>query len=195
MDTFCTTPLERSEDYMRIIAGYYRGQRLKTVPGMNTRPTADKIKGAIFNVLREKIAGARVLDLFSGTGNLALEALSRGAKEAVLIEKSHTAQHIIRENIEHMGVENARLVTMDAFTYLEQHGEEVFDLIFIDPPYHRGLAEKAIKLLAEPCRLTYSGVIIVETAKDENLESYEPFEIKKTGEYGDTKIWYLQRME
>lgn len=180
---------------MRIIAGDYRGQRLKAVPGMNTRPTADKIKGAIFNVLQEKTPGARVLDLFAGTGNLALEALSRGAKEAVLIEKSRTAQQIIRENIDHMGVEQARLIAMDAFAYLEQHREERFDLIFIDPPYHQGLVEKSLKLLADPCRLTDSGVIIAETAKDENLESYDPFEIKKTGEYGDTKIWYLQRME
>ena len=180
---------------MRIIAGCYRGQRLKAVPGINTRPTADKIKGAIFNVLREKIEGARVLDLFSGTGNLALEALSRGAKEAVLIEKNRTAQGIIRENMEHLGIENAKLLAMDAFTYLEQHEEELFDIIFIDPPYHQGLVEKSLKLLAHPCRLTYTGVIIVETAKDETLAEYKPFEVKKTGTYGDTKIWYLQRME
>lgn len=180
---------------MRIIAGDYRGQRLKAVPGMNTRPTADKIKGAIFNVLQGKVEGARVLDLFSGTGNLALEALSWGAKEAVLIEKSQVAQKVIRENIEHLGVENAKLIAMDAFTYLKQHEEEIFDLIFIDPPYHQGLVEKSLKFLADPCRLTYSGVIVVETAKDEKLENYEPFEIKKTREYGDTKIWYLQRME
>lgn len=178
---------------MRIIAGHYRGRRLKTVPGMNTRPTADKIKGAIFNVLREKTEGARVLDLFSGTGNLALEAMSRGAKEAILIEKNRTAQQVIRENIEHIGIDNVKLMTMDAFIYLEQHKEELFDLIFLDPPYHQDLVERSLKLLGAPCRLTYSGVIIVETAKDENLSNYEPFEIKRTGEYGDTKIWYLQR--
>lgn len=180
---------------MRIIAGDYRGQRLKAVPGMNTRPTADKIKGAIFNVLRDKVEGARILDLFSGTGNLAIEALSRGATEAILVEKGRMAQQIICENLEHMGVENAKLMTMDAFSYLELYQGEVFDLIFIDPPYHQGLVEKSLKHLADPCRLTYSGVIVVETAKDENLENLEPFVIRKTGEYGDTKIWYLQRME
>ncbi|AGA70132.1 RNA methyltransferase, RsmD family [Desulfitobacterium dichloroeliminans LMG P-21439] len=180
---------------MRIIAGDYRGQRLKAVPGINTRPTADKIKGAIFNVLREKVVDAKVLDMFSGTGNLALEALSRGAKEAILIEKSRIAQRVIQENLEHLGVQNAKLMEMDAFDYLARHQEEIFDLIFIDPPYHLGLAEKSLKYLLDPCRLTYSGVIIVETAKDENLTNVAPFEIRKTGEYGDTKIWYLQRID
>lgn len=178
---------------MRIIAGDYRGHRLKAVPGMKTRPTADKIKGAIFNVLREKLENARVLDLFSGTGNLALEALSRGAKEAVLVEKGRIAQEVIRENIEHLGTEDAKLMTMDAFEYLEKSRNEVFDLIFIDPPYHQGLAKKSLDSLAEPCRLTGLGVIIVETAIDELLPEVKPFEVRKTGEYGDTKIWYIQR--
>lgn len=180
---------------MRIIAGDYRGHRLKAVPGMETRPTADRIKGAIFNVLREKLENAIVLDLFSGTGNLALEALSRGAKEAVLVEKGRIAQEIIRENIEHLGTEDAKLMSMDAFEYLEKSRDKVFDLIFIDPPYHQGLAEKSLNYLANPCRLTALGVIIVETAKNEILPEIKPFEVRKTGEYGDTKIWYLQRID
>lgn len=180
---------------MRIIAGDYGGQHLKSVPGIDTRPTADKIKGAIFNVLKDKLENARVLDLFSGTGNLAIEAVSRGAKEAVLIEKSRIAQQVIRENIENLGVKNAKLITMDAFEYLVRFRDEIFDLIFIDPPYHQGLAEKALQYLADPCRLTYSGVLIVETAKDEELMEFPPFELRKTGVYGDTKIWYLQRKD
>lgn len=180
---------------MRIIAGNYRGYRLKAVPGVGTRPTADKIKGAIFNVLREKVENARVLDLFSGTGNLALEALSRGAREAVLVEKNRKAQETILENIEHFGIAEAKLVGMDAFEYLKQSEDEVFDLIFVDPPYHQGLVEQALKHLANPCRLTALGVIIVETAKDEILPQIRPFEVRKTGEYGDTKIWYIQRID
>lgn len=177
---------------MRIITGDYRGQHLKAVPGMDTRPTADKIKGAIFNVLRDKVVGAKVLDLFAGTGNLAFEALSRGAKAAILVEKNRKAQNVIRENMEHLGITKARLMAMDAFIYLDQYPEEVFDLIFLDPPYHQGLVNKSLELLANPCRLTPSGVIVAETAKDEKVEDYPPFEIVKTGEYGDTKIWYLQ---
>lgn len=178
---------------MRIIAGQYRGYRLKAVPGMGTRPTADKIKGAIFNVLGEKVENARVLDLFSGTGNLALEALSRGAKEAILIEKNRVAQDVVRLNLEHVGTQRAKLLAMDAFTYLEQAQEEVFDLIFLDPPYHKGLSVKALRQLAQPCRLSESGVIVVETAKDEEVPEVPFFEVRKTGEYGDTKIWYIQR--
>lgn len=180
---------------MRIISGDYRGHRIKAVPGVGTRPTADKIKGAIFNVLREKIENSRVLDLFSGTGNLAFEALSRGAKEAVLVEKSRIAQEVIRENIEHLGIENAKLMTMDAFEYLKQSQEDEFDLVFIDPPYHQGLAGKSLNHLVNPCRLSAFGVIIVETAKDEILPEVKPFEVRKTGEYGDTKIWYIQRID
>lgn len=180
---------------MRIISGDYRGHRLKAVPGVGTRPTADKIKGAIFNVLREKLENARVLDLFSGTGNLALEALSRGAKEAILVEKSRMAQEVIRENVEHLGTKEAKLITMDAFDYLKQSEDDRFDLIFIDPPYHQGLAEKSLNHLANPCRLSSFGVIIVETAIDEILPEVKPFEVRKTGEYGDTKIWYIQRID
>lgn len=180
---------------MRIISGDYRGHLLKAVPGSGTRPTADKIKGAIFNVLREKLDNARVLDLFSGTGNLALEALSRGAKEAVLVEKSRIAQGIIRDNIGQLGIEEAKLISMDAFEYLKKLQDDEFDLIFIDPPYHQGLAGKSLNHLANPCRLSSFGVIIVETAKDEILPEVKPFEVRKTGEYGDTKIWYIQRID
>jgi 16S rRNA (guanine966-N2)-methyltransferase len=180
---------------MRIIAGDYKGHRLNAVPGMETRPTADKIKGAIFNVLREKVEDARVLDLFSGTGNLALEALSRGAREAVLVEKNRVAQDIIRGNIEHLGTRQALLMTTDAFDFLERSRNEVFDLIFLDPPYHKGLVEKSLIKLANPCRLVSHGVIVVETAKDESIPEIHPFEVRKTGDYGDTKIWYLQRMD
>lgn len=179
---------------MRIIAGDLRGRQIKGLPGLNTRPTSDKVKGAIFNVLSNKIVDARVLDLFSGTGNLALEAISRGAKETVLVEKNPLAQKIIRENFDKLGVEKATLLSMDAFTYLEKIKDEKFDIIFIDPPYNQGLVTKALQYLARLCPLTEDGVIVVETGKNEELVDVAPLEIRKTGEYGDTKIWYLQRI-
>lgn len=182
---------------MRIITGEIRGRHLKTVPGLNTRPTADKVKGAIFNVLREKVSGAKVLDLFAGTGNLAIEALSRQASKAVLVEKNPVAVSVIKENLVLAEVsELARLMDMDAFTYLRLEPKEVFDLIFLDPPYRQGLISKVLAAIAEPCRLSLNGVIVAETAKDEDITgSTGPFEIRKTGEYGDTKIWYLQRAD
>jgi 16S rRNA (guanine966-N2)-methyltransferase len=181
---------------MRIIAGEMRGRQLKTVEGMQTRPTSDKVKGAIFNVLGDKVLDARVLDLFAGTGNLAIEALSRGSHDAVLVEKSRDAHQVIRKNIEQMGVSHkAKLIPLDAFKYINRYPDEVFDLIFLDPPYREGLVLKVISTLKEHSCLAPDGVIVAETAKDEQLDGdIYPFEIRKTGEYGDTKVWYLQRM-
>jgi len=182
---------------MRIIAGEMRGRQLKTVEGMQTRPTSDKVKGAIFNILGDKVLDARVLDLFAGTGNLAIEALSRGSHDAVLVEKSRDAHHVIRKNIEQMGVSHkAKLLLLDAFKYINSYPDEVFDLIFLDPPYREGLVLKVISTLKEHSCLASDGVIVAETAKDEGLDGdIYPFEIRKTGEYGDTKVWYLQRMD
>ena len=182
---------------MRIIAGEMRGRKLKTVEGMQTRPTSDKVKGAIFNILGSKVLEARVLDLFAGTGNLALEALSRGSHDAVLVETSRDAHQVIRENIEQMGVSHkVKLLHLDAFQYISRYPDEVFDLIFLDPPYRGGLALKAISNLKEHACLAPDGVIIAETAKDEEIDGdIHPFEIRKTGEYGDTKVWYIQRMD
>lgn len=182
---------------MRIIAGEMRGRQLKTVEGMQTRPTSDKVKGAIFNVLGDKVLAARVLDLFAGTGNLALEALSRGSREAVLVEKSLGAHKVIRDNLARIGVSHkAKLLLMDAFKYIDRYPMEVFDLIFLDPPYHKELVSKAILAVKEHSYLAPFGVIVAETAKDETLNGdIYPLEIRKTGEYGDTKIWYLQRMD
>jgi len=182
---------------MRIIAGEMRGRQLKSVEGMLTRPTSDKVKGAIFSSLGDKVMDARVLDLFAGTGNLAIEALSRGSRDAVLVERSRDAHSVIRENIEQMGVSHkSKLILLDAFEYINRYANEVFDLIFLDPPYREGLALKAILDLKAHCFLAPDGVIIAETAKEEELNGdIFPFEIRKTGKYADTKVWYLQRMD
>ena len=181
---------------MRIIAGELRGRILKTVAGMQTRPTADKVKGAIFNVLGDKVKDAQVLDLFTGTGNLAFEALSRGAGAAVLVDKGYSAYKVARENSDRLGLEQkTKILQMDAFKYLDDNPDEVFDLIFLDPPYHYDLVSQTLKILHNQTHLTPDGVIIAETAKDEQLTEVDPFEIRKISLYGDTKIWYLQRMD
>jgi len=182
---------------MRIIAGELKGRRLKTRAGLLTRPTSDKVKGAIFSTLGEKVRDASVLDLFAGTGNLALEALSRGARAAVLVENNREAQAVIRENIEMTGVgHKAKLISMDAFQYIQKNRSEIFDLIFLDPPYGGGFAQKAITLLKEKTCLTANGVIVAETAKDEIIEGeISPLEIRRISNYGDTRVWYLQRSD
>ena len=183
---------------MRIIAGEMRGRLLKSVEGMQTRPTSDKVKGAIFNVLGDKVLNARVLDLFAGTGNLAIEAISRGSCEAVLVEKRFDAHQVIQKNIERIGVgDKTKLLLMDAIMYIKRYPDEVFNLIFLDPPYREELVTKVISTLKEhPTYLAPAGVIVAETAKDETLNSdIYPFEIRKTGVYGDTLVWYLQRAD
>ncbi|KLU61043.1 ribosomal RNA small subunit methyltransferase D [Peptococcaceae bacterium CEB3] len=178
---------------MRIIAGELGGRRLKTVEGRLTRPTASKVKGAVFNVLRDKLEGALVLDLFAGTGSLALEALSRGAKEAVLVERGQAAARVIEANLRLADMqERVRFWRMDAFVYLRENRDPAFDLIFLDPPYRLGLVDRALAELSEPCRLKPGGVIVAETAKDESISVPNRFETRKTASYGDTVIRYLQ---
>lgn len=170
---------------MRIIAGEMRGRQLRAVEGMQTRPTSDKVKGAIFSVLGEKVLDARVLDLFAGTGNLAIEALSRGSREAVLVEKSFEAHQVIRRNLEQIGLsQKTTLHLLDAFKYINRYPNEVFDLIFLDPPYQKELVLKTLMILKEYSYLTPDGVIVAETANHEELSNNNiyPFEIRKTRE-------------
>ena len=183
---------------MRIIAGEMRGRQVKAVEGMQTRPTSDKVKGAIFSVLGDKVLDARVLDLFAGTGNLAIEALSRGSCEAVLVEKSFEAHQVILKNLDQIGVsQKTNLFLMDAFKYIDRYPNEVFDLIFLDPPYRKELVLKVLLTLKKYSYLTPDGVIVAETADDEELsnDTIYPFEVRKSREYGDTKVWYLQRID
>jgi 16S rRNA (guanine966-N2)-methyltransferase len=182
---------------MRIIAGEWKGRRLKTVKGLKTRPTSDKIKGAIFNILGDKVLNARVLDLFAGTGNLSFEALSRGAKQAVLVEKNNSAWEVLKENRALSGAEERTLIyKMDAYCFLQQNQQEKYNLIFLDPPYHQGMVDKVLSVLRRNTLLHPFGVIIIETASDEELpKDILPFELRLTRAYGDTKIWFLQETE
>jgi 16S rRNA (guanine966-N2)-methyltransferase len=182
---------------MRINSGEWKGHRLKTVKGMMTRPTSDKVKGAMFSILGNKVAEARVLDLFAGTGNLSMEALSRGAEQAVLVEKSNLACEAIQDNIKKLKAEErSKLCQMDVFTFLKQNHPEKFDLIFLDPPYHQGLAQKVLSYCRQKPILNPKGVVIVETASDEKLnEELYPYEVRIEREYGDTKLWFLQETE
>lgn len=182
---------------MRIISGIWKGRGLKAVKGDLVRPTADKVKGAIFNILGSKVNSARILDLFAGTGNLALEALSRGAESAVLVENNKQALQILRENLAKLGAENrVKVFRMDAFAFLKLNRPEKFDIIFIDPPYHRGMAAKAVSLLKNHSLLSSAGVIVLEAASDDTiLDDIDPLEVRITKEYGNTKVWFIQLKE
>ena len=146
---------------MRVISGTARGCRLKEPKGRDIRPTTDKVKESLFNIIQFDIQGSRVLDMFAGTGQLGIEALSRGAEEAVFIDSSAAAAAIIRENVRLAGVEDrAKVLKGDCFTAIR--GAGTFDLVFLDPPYSRGLLEQALEAINEFDILRENGIIICE---------------------------------
>ena len=159
---------------MRVIAGRAKGRSLKCREGVETRPTADRFKEVLFDCIQFQVAGSRFLDLFAGSGAIAIEALSRGAKEAVLVEESAEACGIIRENLETCGFKSeAMLLCEKVSPALEKLAvrAEPFDFIFLDPPYHRGLSEETLAAILRLSAglLHEKSVGIAETAADELL--------------------------
>lgn len=149
---------------MRVISGSAKGHRLKSLPGPGTRPITDRVKTALFDILGSSIVGARVLDLFAGTGSVGIEALSRGAAEAVFVEKDPRAVRVLQENLQRIGLfARARVVRADVFAFLRSGPIEPFDFIYIAPPQYRGWWRRTLELLdAQPERLTASGTIVVQ---------------------------------
>lgn len=159
---------------MRVIAGSARGRRLATFSGSSVRPTPDRVREALFSMLQSRLGSfseLRVLDLFAGTGALAIEALSRGAASATLVEQAPSATKTIHDNLSLCRVdERAELLTKDAWKVLPMlDASNPFDLIFIDPPYHEGLAERALVEIAKLGLLAPDGILCVETATGEDL--------------------------
>jgi 16S rRNA (guanine(966)-N(2))-methyltransferase RsmD len=156
---------------MRVIAGTSRGRRLAAFEGRNVRPTPDRVREALFSILQSKIgsfAGIRVLDLFAGSGALAIEALSRGAAFALLVDKDPGSLKIIRENLERCQLTNrASVFAADAWQALQGCSAGSFDLVFIDPPYGLGLAERAVIETGRLKLLSEKGILCVETAAGE----------------------------
>ena len=184
---------------MRIIAGKHRGRKLKAVAGMKTRPTADRVKEAVFSAIDGRLWDVRFLDVFGGTASITLEAVSRGAKEAVIIEKDPDALKVIRDNIKACQEEHAVRVlgqdVLQALKALAKKGQQ-FDVIYIDPPYQAGLYEKILALIAEGGLLAPGGIILCESAKNTSLMLENSlFCIYKERLYGDTKISFLQYHE
>lgn len=152
---------------MRVIAGSRRHLILKTVPGLDVRPTQDRTKETLFNILNPYLADCRFLDLFSGSGAIAIEALSRGAGDVVLVEQSPDSLACIKENLKSTKLtEEARLLAMDVFRalpVLEAEGK-AFDIIFMDPPYDKELERRVLEYLAESCLVNEDTMIVVEAS-------------------------------
>lgn len=180
---------------MRIIAGERRGAKLEAVPGLNTRPTADRVKESLFNIIQLQITpSTRVLDAFAGTGALGLEALSRGARDAVFIEEDAAALNVLRANIKKCHYqERSRVYRGDALSTLPRLKGEQFDLILLDPPYRKNLYEPVLFCILKYHLLSECGILISEHSKsipfvwtDERLQLY------KTKSYGETVLNFFR---
>ena len=179
---------------MRIISGLKRGLKLKSLEGSDTRPTLDNVKEAIFSMLFDKVTDAFVLDLFAGSGALGLEALSRGAGKSVFVDANPKACSVIKANIESAKMEGASLVVRsDAAEYLKKAKaeNEKFDLIFLDPPYSKGLVEEALSLIEEYGILKENGLIICEFDSTEKPD-IKSFNLVKDKKYGRVCVNILE---
>ena len=175
---------------MRVISGEKRGARLESLPGDDTRPTTDRVKESLFNIIQFSVRGAKVLDLFGGCGGLGLEALSRGADSALFTDANPDAVKIINSNIKKLGFEDRSRVINGDFK-LALKGDAKYDLIFIDPPYASDFIEEALALISQNNVLTDDGIIVCETTKDKQLD-VKTFNIRKQVCYGITKLVFLE---
>ena len=179
---------------MRVIAGSRRSLPLKTLEGDNTRPTADKYKETLFNCIQSEVPGCYFLDAFAGSGAIGIEALSRGAERAVLVENNKDAYRVIKDNIHFTKFEDeAELVKSDVLTYCRRLSEVDFDIIFIDPPYGKGLERDLLMILNEKEFTNPDFTIIVEAKLDEDFSFIEDtkFRIYKTKNYKTNKHVFL----
>lgn len=183
---------------MRIVAGKHKGHRLATPKDQTTRPTSDKVRESLFNILEHgiddfDIEGARVLDLFAGTGALGLEALSRGAKYCLFIENTASARGVIRTNVEALNLTGAtRIWRRDANTLGLAGNLEPFDLVFCDPPYGKGFGERALASARENGWIRPGGIAVLEEESRSTIGVPDKFEELDRRIYGDTQIVILQ---
>ena len=183
---------------MRVISGTRRGKKLFSPAGDATRPTLDSVKESMFNLIQFDVAGSNCLDLFGGSGQLAIEAVSRGADSASVCETSREAAEVIKKNIKACGFTDIiSLYTTDALAFISNYRGRPFDIVFSDPPYGSGLCEKSLEALAKaPAALSSSALVVCETAADAKLgETYGPLTLIKERKYGHVRIWIYRREE
>lgn len=181
---------------MRVIGGAAKGRRLKAPKGGAVRPTADRVKESLFNILPRDFSGARVLDVFAGSGNLSIEALSRGAEHAVLIDASERAGALIRENLRRLELEPRSEVWIApaarALRSLARRNDS-FDYIFLDPPYDQRLAPRSLALVGQCLLLRPGGILVVEHSAREQLDdAYGPLQLQDQRRYGDTRLSFYK---
>jgi 16S rRNA (guanine966-N2)-methyltransferase len=185
---------------LRIVSGEFRGKALATPEGATTRPTSDRARQAIFNILEHAawstgVRDARVIDLFAGSGALGFEALSRGAAFCLFVETDEAARGAIRENVDAMGLfGRTRVHRRDAVQLGQRPGADgpAFDLAFLDPPYGKGLGERALEKLAAGGWLAPGALVVFERGADEPPLEAEGFEELDVRDYGAARVWFLR---
>lgn len=185
---------------MRVVGGRLKGRNLASPPSRDIRPTADRLRESVFNILvhayDDPIADARVLDLFAGTGALGIEASSRGAKFTLFVDNGAEARALLRNNVEALGLGGVtKVYRRDATDLGPAHPVEPFSLVFLDPPYGKGFAEKALASLRDGGWLTPGALLVVEEAKAAQFVTPEGFEELERRAYDDTEFVFLRRAD
>ena len=181
---------------MRVIAGTAKGRKLRVPAGLHVRPSGARLRESAFGILEHRgaIDGARVLDLFAGTGALGIEALSRGAASLVAVEQDRAVAKLLQANVEHAGfADRTRVVVQPAARAVAQLPDgDSFDLVLVDPPYREGLAQPVLERLAERGLVTPDGLVLVEHARVESLAWPETWELELERRFGDSTITLLR---
>lgn len=172
---------------MRVVAGKHRGRVLAEFQGRDIRPTSDRVKESLFNILMLKIPNARILDVFSGSGNLGIESISRGAKEVVFNDSSKSSIGVLKKNLD-MIKENAMVYQMDYASLLSLKMKP-FDVIFLDPPYATEFGKNALQLISQNNLLNKEGVIVFETDK-ETYPEVDGLTLSDNRHYGKTYLYF-----
>ncbi|MDP4092677.1 MAG: 16S rRNA (guanine(966)-N(2))-methyltransferase RsmD [Bacillota bacterium] len=181
---------------LRVISGSARGHKLKTPKGLSTRPTTDRVKESVFNIISAYIEDADILDLFSGTGSLGIEALSRGAHRGVFVDESRECYGIIKDNLIHTKLnDNAEVFTNDCVSAVKLLGERKmqFNIIFMDPPYSKNLVEVALNSIEKNDIIKFSGLIVAEHRSTDIVpESAGKLVLVRRKEYGETAVSFYK---
>jgi 16S rRNA (guanine966-N2)-methyltransferase len=184
---------------MRITSGRLKGRPLHAPEGLAVRPTSDKVRQAIFNVLEHRdlgtefaLEGARVIDLFAGTGALGIEAISRGGRYALFVDNSPASRAALHRNVETMGLTGISKIWRRDAAGLGRNTGELFDLAFLDPPYRQNLVVPALKSLREGDWLKADAIAVAETSDDEDIPSTDGYVLIDQRDYGETRIVFLR---
>jgi len=182
---------------MRVVSGIAKGHKLRSLQGLATRPTTDKVKESLFNIIASIVPGAYVLDLFAGTGSLGIEALSRGSEFAVFVDKNPAAVKVIKENLIHTKLgDHAHVFCADYNRYIHHiyDNERKFDIIFLDPPYCKDFIIPALEGISTKQLLARDGMIVIERDKEDNIpEKVLDLSVIRNKDYGRTVLTFMKQ--